>query len=151
VLHVSTIRSAVIGIASGLRSSTGLATMLLARSSGPSHWSRRVGAAVLVGGELAADKSPKIPSRLAVPALTARLAAGGGGAAALARRDQADTVSAVIIGAVGALAGSYGGAWWRAWAGRRMPDWQGALGEDVVALALAGTALRSTTRSSATE
>ncbi|MFD6856019.1 hypothetical protein ACFWCF_01525 [Rhodococcus sp. NPDC060090] len=147
---MSTIRSAVIGIASGLRSSTGLAAMLLARSSRPPHWSRRVGAAVLVAGELAADKSPKIPSRLAAPALTARLAAGGGGAVALARRDRAGTAPAVIIGAVGALAGSYGGAWWRARAGQRMPDWQAALAEDVVALALAGTALRRTARSSAT-
>ena len=61
---------------------------------------------------------------------------------------RADAVSALIIGTVGALAGSYGGAWWRQWAGRRMPDWQAALAEDAVALTMAAAALRRPARSS---
>ncbi|ELB86851.1 hypothetical protein Rwratislav_42782, partial [Rhodococcus wratislaviensis IFP 2016] len=144
----STVRSAVIGVAGGLRSSTGIAAALLSGAPGSAHWSRLVGATALVGGELVADKNPNVPSRLSQPALTGRLIAGGGGAAALARRDRADTASALIIGTVGALAGSYGGAWWRQWAGRRMPDWQAALAEDAVALTMAAAALRRPARSS---
>ncbi|ANS28923.1 hypothetical protein WSS_A24530 [Rhodococcus opacus M213] len=144
----STVRSAVIGVASGLRSSTGIAAALLSGAPGSAHWSRLVGATALVGGELVADKNPNVPSRLSQPALTGRLIAGGGGAAALARRDRADTASALIIGTVGALAGSCGGAWWRQWAGRRMPDWQAALAEDAVALTMAAAALRRPARPS---
>ncbi|MDV7090296.1 hypothetical protein [Rhodococcus opacus] len=144
----STIRSAVIGVASGLRSSTGIAAALLSGAPGTAHRARLVGATALVGGELVADKNPNVPSRLSQPALTGRLIAGGGGAAALARRDRADTASALIIGTVGALAGSHGGAWWRQWASRRMPDWQAALAEDAVALTMAATALRRPARSS---
>ena len=144
----STLRSAVIGVASGLRSSTGIAAALLSGAPGTAHRARLVGATALVGGELVADKNPNVPSRLSQPALTGRLIAGGGGAAALARRDRADTASALIIGTVGALAGSHGGAWWRQWAGRRMPDWQAALAEDAVALTMAAAALRWPARSS---
>jgi uncharacterized membrane protein len=133
----------VIGVASGLRSSTGVAAALLLRSSGSAHRARLIGATVVVGGEVVADKNPNIPSRLSPPARTGRLAAGGVGAAALARRDRTDGASALIIGAVGALAGSYGGAWWRQWAGRRMPDWQAALAEDAGALTMAAAALRA--------
>ncbi|MFD6061989.1 hypothetical protein [Rhodococcus wratislaviensis] len=138
----STVRSAVIGVASGLRSSTGIAAALLSGAPGSVHRVRLVGATALVGGELVADKNPNVPSRLSPPALTGRLIAGGGGAAALSRRDRVDTASALIIGTVGALAGSFGGAWWRQWAGRRMPDWQAALAEDAVALTMAAAALR---------
>ncbi|MFC9553976.1 hypothetical protein ACFTWF_24335 [Rhodococcus sp. NPDC056960] len=138
----STVRSAVIGVASGLRSSTGVAAALLSRTSGSAHRTRLIGATVVVGGEVVADKSPNIPSRLSPPALTGRLAAGGVGAAALARRDRTDTASALVIGAVGALAGSYGGARWRQWAGRRIADWQAAVAEDAVAFAMAAAALR---------
>jgi len=144
----STLRSAVIGVASGLRSSTGIAAALLSGAPGTAHRARLVGATALVGGELVADKNPNVPSRLSQPALTGRLIAGGGGAAALARRDRVDTASALIIGTVGALAGSHGGAWWRQWAGRRMPDWQAALAEDAVALTMAAAALRRPARSS---
>ncbi|MDV6281990.1 hypothetical protein [Rhodococcus jostii] len=144
----STARSAVIGVASGLRSSTGIAAALLSGAPGSAHRARVVGATALVGGELVADKNPNVPSRLSQPALTGRLIAGGGGAAALAHRDRADTASALIIGTVGALAGSYGGAWWRQWAGRRMPDWQAAIAEDAVALTMAAAALRRPARSS---
>ncbi|MFC9359556.1 hypothetical protein ACFTZB_23695 [Rhodococcus sp. NPDC057014] len=143
----STVRSAVIGMASGLRSSTGIAAALLAGATGSAHRIRLIGATAVVGGELVADKNPTIPSRLSPPALTGRLTAGGGGAAALARGDRADTASALIIGTVGALAGSYGGAWWRQWAGARMPDWQAALAEDAVALTMAAVALRRPARS----
>ncbi len=143
----STVRSAVIGVASGLRSSTGIAAALLASATGSAHRTRLIGATAVVGGELVADKNPNIPSRLSPPALTGRLTAGGGGAAALARRDRADTASALIIGTVGAVAGSYGGAWWRQWAGGHMPDWQAALAEDAVALTMAAVALRRPARS----
>ncbi|MFC0452233.1 hypothetical protein [Rhodococcus jostii] len=143
----STVRSAAIGVASGLRSSTGIAAALLSGAPGSAHRARLLGATVIVGGELVADKHPNVPSRLAPPALAGRVVAGGWGAAALARRDPADTASALIIGTVGALAGSYGGAWWRQWAGRRMPDWQAALAEDAVALTMAAAALRPPARS----
>ncbi|BAH53607.1 membrane protein [Rhodococcus opacus] len=138
-----TVRSVVIGVASGLRSSTGIAAVLLSRTPATAHRTRLIGAVAAVGGELVADKNPNVPSRLSPPALGGRLAAGGAGAAALARRDRTDTASALIVGVVGALAGSYGGAWWRQWAGRRVPDWQAALAEDAIALAMSAVALRS--------
>ncbi|MFD9663526.1 hypothetical protein ACFWAY_18175 [Rhodococcus sp. NPDC059968] len=94
----STVRSAVIGVASGLRSSTGIAAALLSSRQGPAHRTRLLGATALVGGELVADKHPNVPSRLAPPALAGRVAAGGAGAAALAHRDRADTASALILG-----------------------------------------------------
>ncbi|MHA4855092.1 hypothetical protein L1080_037150 [Rhodococcus sp. MSC1_016] len=120
-------------VASGLRSSTGIAAALLSSRPGTTHRTRLLDATVLVGGELIADKNPNLRSRLAPPALAGRVAARGAGAAALAHRDRADTASALIIATTGALAGSYGGAWWRQWAARRVPDWQAALAEDIVA------------------
>lgn len=144
-----TIRSVVVGVAGGLRSSAGVAAALLAEaphSRRRARRARRAGAFLLVGGELAADKSPKVPSRLAAPSLTGRLAAGGTGAAMVARQNETDVASAVILGAVGALTGSYAGAWWRHWAGERMPDWQAALMEDAVALTMTVSALRRPAR-----
>jgi uncharacterized membrane protein len=74
-----------------------------------------------------------------------RVATGVAGAALLSRRDPkapALPVLPVLAGAAGALAGTYGGAAWRSWASRRVPDWQAAVAEDVLALLLAGTAAR---------
>jgi hypothetical protein len=63
----------------------------------------------------------------------------------LCRRDRVapglPTLAAGVGAALGAVAGAYGGAAWRAWAAERMPAWQGALVEDVVALGLAGAAV----------
>ena len=65
-----------------------------------------------------------------------------GGAGRLAAREGANAAAPVTAGLLGAFAGSFGGVAWRRWASRRVPDWQAALAEDAVALALAAAACR---------
>jgi uncharacterized membrane protein len=93
-----------------------------------------------VAGELVADKLPVTPPRTDPRSLPARLAGGVAGAGRLAARERANAAAPVTAGLLGALAGSFGGVAWRRWASRRVPDWQAALAEDAVALALAAAA-----------
>lgn len=130
-------RSAALGLASGGRSSLGLAGPTL--TAGPAR-AASAAAALMVGGELIADKLPATPSRLVPPALSLRMLSGAGGATALAHREQAVPTLAAAVGAAGAAAGSWSGAAWRGWAANRMPDWQAALIEDTVAVLLAAVA-----------
>lgn len=140
------VRSALLGVATGGRSSLGLAGPVLStrragRSLGPAGG--RVGSTVsllAVAGELVADKLPGTPSRLAGPGLPLRLVAGALGAGALAHRSHARAWLPVLAGAAGAAAGSYAGAGWRSWAGQRLPGPGAALIEDAAALALAALA-----------
>jgi uncharacterized membrane protein len=78
-----------------------------------------------------------VPDRTSAAALPARLASGAGGAGLLARRQGANAALPVLAGVIGSAAGAFGGLGWRRWAGRRMPDWQAAVIEDGVAVALA--------------
>jgi uncharacterized membrane protein len=143
------LRSMALGLAAGARTSLGVAAQVV-------HWSGRddrprsrlatagaVGSVLAVVGELVGDKLPQTPSRLDLPGPVVRVATGVAGAALLSRRDRTAAALPVLAGAVGALAGTYGGAAWRSWASRRVPDWQAAVVEDVLALVLAGTAARS--------
>lgn len=138
------LRSAALGVATGARSSLGLAGYAL---STPTASGRRATgragttfAALMLGGELVGDKLPQIPDRLDPPALLLRLGFGAGGAAALARRQGARAVLPALAGAAGAAVGAWGGHAWRAWAADRLPDWGSALIEDGVALSLAAAA-----------
>jgi uncharacterized membrane protein len=85
-------------------------------------------------GEIAVDKWPKTPSRLLVPFIFVRLASGAACAFFLV-----GGIAATILGAIGALAGAYAGAWWRASMARsgKFADWPIALVEDALAIALA--------------
>lgn len=145
------VRALVLGVATGGRSSSGLAALALTTRSDPgSGWVSRLGggwgrglstAAAL--GELALDKSPRAASRLAPPALTGRVLAGLVAGAALARRFQARPLAPALLTAGGVVAGGVAGSWWRAYAASR--GWNplaAALAEDTVVIALAAAAAR---------
>jgi hypothetical protein len=135
-------RSAMLGVATGCRSSLGLGGPLAASGRGPAA----LAAAALVSTELAVDKVPGIPSRLAPAPLAGRMAGGAVGAGALARgRFDADagvTALAGAAGAAGAWVGSVAGAVWRDLAAERGWTWQAGLVEDAVALGLTVRACR---------
>ncbi|MEH0108596.1 hypothetical protein V6N00_02550 [Tersicoccus sp. MR15.9] len=149
-------RSSMLGIAAGIRSSLGVAAPVLAGrpagASGAASGGRSVGravAALAVAGELVVDKLPATPSRLDPGPLVGRLVSGATGATILARRERSVLDAPVVAGAAGALAGSWGGAAWRAWAQREFGwTWQAALIEDGVGVSLAALASRRTTPSS---
>ena len=138
--------AAVIGFASGLRSAVGIASFVHARFAGTPNFALADSAATFaIVGEAIADKLPVTPSRLQMPGLLARVAAGGLGAHSLTRRDDPETVAAaIVIGSVAALAGSYAGATYRSAASRKVPPIVAALAEDVAAYALAYTAVINT-------
>ena len=145
------VRSAVLGLAAGGRSSVALAVPVQAATRGHDGPGARV-ARVLTGlavlGEVVGDKLPSTPSRLAAPQIAGRLLAGVVGAAALAlvHRDRPGVVVvAALAGGAGAFAGSVVGASWRQWAdddGRLGSDTRAALVENAVVLATAGALSR---------
>ncbi|NIZ92065.1 hypothetical protein [Kineococcus rubinsiae] len=132
------VRAALLGVAVGGRSSLGLAAPALTGSS----VAAAVGGLVALGGEVVVDKQPGTPSRLSAGGLPVRLLAGAGGAAVLAGRAGSRRFLPALAGAAGAAAGSVAGASWRASAGQRVPDWQSAVAEDVVAIGLGLLAAR---------
>jgi hypothetical protein len=140
-----TARSALLGVATGSRSSLGFAAPALTAPTRPGRLgttsvpARLVGAAALAG-ELVADKSPDAPDRTAAPGLVPRLVGATAGATRLAERERANAALPAAAATAGALAGAFGGLAWRRWATTRLPAWQAAVLEDGVALALAALA-----------
>jgi uncharacterized membrane protein len=138
------LRSALLGLATGSRSSLGFAGPILTapRGSGPgrSTGPARVATTVALAAELVADKHPGAPSRLSGAGLPSRLLGGVEGGARLATRSGANGALPATAGVVGAAVGSVAGAAWRRWAGARMPATTAALLEDGAAVALAGLA-----------
>lgn len=164
------VRSLLLGVAAGSRSSLGVASPVLARavrSSGDGAPSPLAGVDVAqraevdlqalaprrgprtttvltsagaVVGEMVGDKLPATPSRLSPSGLGARVVTAATGATALCRQHEATSFWPALAGAGGALAGARAGAAWRSAAGRWMPDWQAGLVEDGVALTLAAVA-----------
>lgn len=126
-------RSVALGAATGARSLTPMA--MLARHRG--DWLSAV-TAVGALAELVADKLPSTPSRLKQPSLSGRVAAGVLAGGLLARRHGRPVVPAALVAGAAALAASYAGAAWRAYA----PGIPPALAEDAAAVALAWTATR---------
>lgn len=135
------LRSAVLGVAAGLRASVAVAGPTLADPSNGAL--KRLSARVGVLVELTGDKLPSTPSRLVPPGPQSRALAAALGGVALARQRRRSVVLPAATAALFSLAGTTGGAAWRAWAGQRGPDWRGALAEDAVALTLATLASRS--------
>jgi uncharacterized membrane protein len=143
------VRAVLLGAATGGRSMTGLAAVALATPAGTCRgwlgwlanpWGRVVVVAA-AAGELVADKSPKIPSRLAPAPLAARVALGALAAAALARRDHMPVGLPVALAGAATVGGSVAGAAWR----RAVPRRGGlplaaAIAEDAVTIALAALA-----------
>ncbi|MGC5167106.1 hypothetical protein [Luteimicrobium sp. DT211] len=135
------VRSSLVGVAAGSRSTLGLAQPFL-RS--PRRGLRVLGV-LAVGAELVGDKLPATPSRVDPPGPAVRAAAGAVGAAALARhagtRSAAAVLTAAALGAAASALGTYGGAAWRRFvAGRGLPDLPAALAEDAAAITLAALA-----------
>lgn len=132
------VRSALVGVAAGSRSTLGLAQpFLVAR-----HRGVRVLGLLAAGGELVGDKLPSAPSRLDPPGPAFRAVAGALGAVTLGRRAGSRSVPAVLmaaaLGAAASTAGTWGGAAWRRFAAARgWPDLPAALGEDAAAVTLA--------------
>jgi uncharacterized membrane protein len=146
-------RAALIGAITGSRSMLGLATVALAppvATTGPlARGSVRGLLAVAATGELVGDKLPKTPSRLEPGGIGARVVLGGTAAAALAYRgggapSRGELAQAIALGVGAAIAGTFGGARWRAIAAKRFGrDLPGALIEDAVAF---GGALAAVSR-----
>jgi uncharacterized membrane protein len=137
------LRAAALGVATGGRTATGLAALAFTRSAFLRRpWVRGLTALAAVG-ELVADKTPAIPSRLTPPALAGRVVAGVLGTAALARREGVSPVLPVLVATGAVVAGSVAGARWRGYAASKgWPAVPAALVEDAVVIALAAAASR---------
>jgi uncharacterized membrane protein len=150
----SVLRPLVLGIVTGMRSQLGLAVLAwsepasgrdtralrLLRST-PGRQLAGAGAAA----ELVMDKLPSTPSRLQPAALAARVLTGAGIGALAANSSHRRTVGvASLLGAAGAAAGTYAGAYYRRLLPARThtPDLPWAVGEDAVAAGLAATAVK---------
>jgi uncharacterized membrane protein len=145
------IRSALLGAATGLRSTIAPAMLSRAHTVPPAV---RTVLHAAAAGELVADKLPGMPSRLEPGPLVARFVIGALAGGVLAGRDRAAAVdgavppSAVLVGAVlrgavlgaaGALAGAFAGYHARRALthGAGLPDLPVAVIEDTIAIAAA--------------
>jgi uncharacterized membrane protein len=149
------IDAALIGAATGGRTSAGLAALAWSAPAGADDiaapkplaffqkwFSKPLQTAGLIG-ELVVDKLPATGSRLERGPFIGRIATGSTAASALAQRQGEPVWPAAAVGALGAAAGSVVGAKWRALAARRgIPDLGPAIIEDIVTLALAAYACR---------
>ncbi|MCH1867195.1 hypothetical protein [Nocardioides sp. CFH 31398] len=132
-------RSFALGTAAGARTSLGVAGPVLTGNPGRAAGTATV---LMTVGEMAADKSPVVPSRLDDGAFYGRVGAGAAGARMLARREDARTLGPVVAGGLGAAVGSFAGAGWRSRASATMPNWAAGLVEDAVAVGLTALACR---------
>jgi uncharacterized membrane protein len=100
---------------------------------------------LLAFGELVADKLPFVPSRIAPAPLIGRIVTGTVCAAAIALSAGASLQAGTALGAVGAIAGAFGGYNVRRQLvhGAGLRDFMVAVGEDIVAI---GGALMIVTR-----
>jgi uncharacterized membrane protein len=154
------VHAALAGAATGSRSLTGLAALILATPGDAKRqpdralgrpWVKAV-AGLAATGEISADKLPSAPSRLNVPGLGSRLAGAAAAGVIIARRAPGDGSSdprpAQLAGCVAASVGAaVATAWlgtrWRTWAASRFGhDWIGAVMEDATAVTLATAAAR---------
>ncbi|CPW49935.1 putative integral membrane protein [Mycobacteroides abscessus] len=142
----------LIGIVAGLRAMTPLAVLswaafakcLLLEGTWASFLASLVVAiiaTVLAAGEIVNDKLPKTPSRKAPPAFAARVVLGafyGAVFGTLAHDTSPGLFIGLVLGAIGAVIGTLGGAWARgALATVFGKDLPAALIEDVITVAAA--------------
>jgi uncharacterized membrane protein len=136
-----------IGMLSGLRALSPIAVIcwvaLLHRLS-LTGWVSFVGSKVAVAvfslgalGELVSDKLPKTPSRLKQPGFSVRIVMGALCGLVLAAAASLPVAFGIILGAAGAVAGSYLGYFVRMRATTKfgLPDLPVALVEDVICIA----------------
>lgn len=147
VAHVAT---ALLGFSTGLRSFTPIAVTAWFARMGKlpvtgtwASWIRHPAAVGLFTaaalGEYIGDKLPSTPSRTAPLPLMGRLVFGGLVGAILATAFRRPLLGGIGLGAVGAVAGSYGGFYARRGltTGAGLPDMPVALSGDVAAVMLA--------------
>jgi uncharacterized membrane protein len=143
-------RAALLGAASGSRSTMGLAALAVTARDGwlarpPVRLAFVVGAAI----ELVIDKLPITPSRLQARGLISRATTGAASGAIIARRvDRSNSTvqlgAAALIGAAAAVTSAVIGAGWRQLAARNFGgDWPGAVAEDIASATVALVAVRS--------
>lgn len=132
-------RALGIGGVAGLRVATAPAVLLRSRGH------RFAGIATLAAaGELVVDKLPSTPARTTAPALVTRVLSGALCGQSITGRLNASRAGGAMAGAIGALAGAYGGYTLRRYltAQRHWPDFPVALVEDVTAILTARAACR---------
>lgn len=149
------LRAAGAGIATGMRSATAAAAIVVAvrlglldRPKVPGdgrigrllRWGPALPLSILaVGGELVADKLPLTPSRLDPGPLGGRFAAGAMAGAIVARGRGGSAAAGALIGSAVALASSWAFYHCRVWLGSAtgLPDLIVAIGEDALAIVVA--------------
>lgn len=144
---LSVLKYAALGKATGARTSAGITALALSSSSADPAWLRspaaRVVTSLMAAGETVGDQLPMTPSRLAPPALIARVVAAAGSGALLARRVREPMLIGALVAAAGSLAGALAGSWFRGWAGKRFGrDNYGAVVEDAAVVGAASWAVR---------
>ncbi|GAA1107736.1 hypothetical protein [Nocardiopsis metallicus] len=133
-------RAVLLGLAAGSRSTLGAAGPLLAGARSRGSRPAQYAIALAVTGELATDKLPCAPSRLAGPGKAVRVLAGGLGGALLARGLGQPVLATAGIAAAAAPVGAAAGVRWRSLWGTGRGAWVGAVVEDAVAIGLARAA-----------
>lgn len=137
-------RSLALGLAAGARSTLGPCAPLWARAQGRTP--RRGLLALVIAGELVADKMPGIPPRTSGPVLLSRVLGGAWGGALLARNLGGPVLAAVAVAGAAAPVGAAVGVRWRSWWSGSRPPLERAVIEDAVALSLAFCAASGTRR-----
>jgi uncharacterized membrane protein len=148
----------LLGFATGLRSMTPMAVLCWFAYCGRlpvadtwAGWTARLVVGILFTvlalGELVADKLPNTPNRTAPVGLGARLALGGLVGAILAASLHGSLVECVLLGAVGAVAGTFVGFLLRRGIVRNLgcADWPVALVEDLTTILIATFAFHTIT------
>jgi uncharacterized membrane protein len=143
------VRSLLLGLAAGARSTLGLFGPVAAGAVRPpgspgAATAARAGGALGILGELVGDKLPAAPDRTAGIGTLVRALAGAAGGFQLRGTGGSGPLpgwAAAAAGAAGGAAGTWAGYGWRRLvASRGLPDWPAALAEDAVALTLAAVA-----------
>jgi uncharacterized membrane protein len=136
-----------IGVLSGLRALSPIAVvcwLALLHRLPVTGWASFVGSKVAVGlfslgavGELISDKLPKTPSRLKQPGFSIRIVTGGLCGLVLANAGSFSLIGGALLGAIGAVAGSYLGYFARSriTGNLGLPDLPVALVEDIICIA----------------
>ena len=143
----------MLGFATGLRSMTPIAVLCwfayssqLSADWAPwiSHLSLAIVFTILALGEIAADKTARIPDRVSPAPLTWRLILGGFVGAIAATSMQGAGLEGVVLGVIGALIGAFGGYMLRRDLVQKLDckDWHVAVAEDMITILASIYALR---------
>jgi uncharacterized membrane protein len=145
----------LLGIVTGLRTMTGIAVLCwfayldhLPIHNSWAFWTAKLVTVIIFSvfalGEYIGDKLPKTPNRTAPGPLVARLVFGGLVGAIAATALHGAALEGIILGAIGALLGTFAGYHLRRSIVQStgLPDWVVALSEDALAIVLAVFAVR---------